>query len=100
MPWLINRPRNPRNDLTPSAPRGRPLTALVVVAFVAVLWLPAGAGAQMVGDERALGTNGAEVPVLDWVACPPDTGPEGYECTTAEVPLSYRDPAGRASSSR
>ncbi len=94
MPWLTNGPRRTHDHRTPSGAWARRFAALVAVAFAAVLWLPAGVGAQIVGDERALGTNGAEVPVLDWVACPPDLGPEGYECTTAEVPLSYRDPAG------
>ncbi|OZM70408.1 peptidase [Amycolatopsis antarctica] len=40
-----------------------------------------------------LRTNGAAVPALEWTPCG-DSAP-GYECATAEVPLSYRDPAGQ-----
>jgi hypothetical protein len=45
------------------------------------------------------GTNGAPVPVLEWGPCAAAT-PEDeqaladYECSVAEVPLSYRDPNG------
>jgi pimeloyl-ACP methyl ester carboxylesterase len=39
------------------------------------------------------GTNGAPVPELDWGPCGIE-GREAYQCATAEVPLSYRDPAG------
>jgi pimeloyl-ACP methyl ester carboxylesterase len=47
------------------------------------------------------GTNGAPVPALDWGACPASSPEEEeflrpYRCTTVEVPLSYRDPAGQS----
>jgi len=97
MQWITNRQcKTPPHDPTPSRARRPWFTPLVGVAVVAVLGLPAGAGAQTVVDEQVLGTNGAAVPVLEWAACPPDLAPAGYECTTAAVPLSYRDPAGPA----
>ncbi|WP_243859642.1 alpha/beta hydrolase [Amycolatopsis arida] len=45
---------------------------------------------------EALDTNGAPVPELNWAPCPDDVAPEGYECATAEVPLSYRNPHGQS----
>ncbi|QGK72121.1 alpha/beta fold hydrolase [Allosaccharopolyspora coralli] len=39
-----------------------------------------------------MGTNGAEAPQLGWGPC---ADAPGYECATAEVPLSYRDPGGQ-----
>ncbi len=39
----------------------------------------------------ALGTNGAAVPALHWTPCH-----GGFQCTPAAVPLSYREPKGRA----
>lgn len=36
-----------------------------------------------------LGTNGATVPKLDWAPCH-----GGFQCATAPVPLSYREPGG------
>ncbi len=47
------------------------------------------------------GTNGAEVPALEWGACPASSPAEAealrdYRCTVVEVPLSYRDPAGQS----
>ncbi|MGW0895325.1 alpha/beta hydrolase, partial [Saccharopolyspora sp. NPDC002578] len=41
---------------------------------------------------QPLRTNGAAAPVLDWSPC---ADAPGYECATAEVPLSYRDPSGQ-----
>jgi len=46
------------------------------------------------------GTNGAPVPALAWGSCPAATPEEAefledYQCATAEVPLSYRDPQGQ-----
>ncbi|MFB9684255.1 alpha/beta hydrolase [Amycolatopsis plumensis] len=38
---------------------------------------------------RALGTNGAAVPVLHWAPCH-----GSFQCAGAAVPLSYRDPKG------
>ena len=38
-----------------------------------------------------LRTDGAAVPALDWAPCA--NGP-GYDCATARVPLSYREPTG------
>jgi pimeloyl-ACP methyl ester carboxylesterase len=51
--------------------------------------------------ESPTGTNGATVPELDWAACTAATPEEaealrGYECATADVPLSYRDPDGQS----
>ncbi len=47
------------------------------------------------------GTNGAAVPELDWGPCEAPTAEQEaelreYECATAEVPLSYRDPDGQS----
>ncbi|MER6898061.1 hypothetical protein [Amycolatopsis sp. NPDC000740] len=36
-----------------------------------------------------LGTNGTAVPKLDWTPCH-----GGFQCATAPVPLSYREPGG------
>jgi pimeloyl-ACP methyl ester carboxylesterase len=55
--------------------------------------------AEPVVADPIAGTNGAPVPALAWGACAATTPEEtailaDYECTTAEVPLSYRDPHG------
>ncbi len=47
------------------------------------------------------GTNGAAVPALEWGPCAATSPEEAeelreYECATAEVPLSYRDPSGQS----
>lgn len=42
------------------------------------------------------GTNGAPVPALEWTECPADVAPARYQCSVAEVPLSYRDPDGQS----
>jgi pimeloyl-ACP methyl ester carboxylesterase len=75
----------------------RLLLALVLLAAVA--FPPSAFAAPVVADGIA-GTNGAPVPVLDWGSCPAATPEEaafleGYQCTTAKVPLSYRDPQGQ-----
>ena len=36
------------------------------------------------------------MPVLEWSACPEDVAPAPYQCSVAEVPLSYRDPGGQS----
>jgi pimeloyl-ACP methyl ester carboxylesterase len=53
--------------------------AALAVAWPAVAW-PAVADA---------GTTALPVPVLDWTACD-----NGFQCTTAQVPLDYRHPGG------
>jgi pimeloyl-ACP methyl ester carboxylesterase len=69
---------------------------LSVAVGVLLLFLTApGAAAEIPG------TNGAPVPVLDWGPCPASSPEEeealaDYECTVAEVPLSYRDPDGQS----
>jgi pimeloyl-ACP methyl ester carboxylesterase len=42
----------------------------------------------------AASERGAPVPKLRWGPCPAGT-PAEYQCTTARVPLSYRDPRGK-----
>ncbi|MGW0892020.1 alpha/beta hydrolase [Saccharopolyspora sp. NPDC002578] len=68
-------------------------TAVLVATLVAGSLTPAAfAGPSDAGAAPApLRTNGAAVPALDWAPC--ELAP-GYECATAEVPLSYQDPAG------
>lgn len=71
--------------------------SLAVVLLVAALLGSAAAAAAH--DHRPLGTNGAPVPQLDWGPCIGATPEEtqqlsDYECTTAAVPLSYRNPRG------
>jgi pimeloyl-ACP methyl ester carboxylesterase len=66
---------------------------LVVVALLAT------AAAAAAHAHPPLGTNGAPVPQLDWGPCIGATPEEteqlaDYECTSAAVPLSYRDPRG------
>jgi pimeloyl-ACP methyl ester carboxylesterase len=73
------------------------LLALVLLAVVA---FPRSAFAEPVAADGIAGTNGAPVPALAWASCPAATPEEAeflkdYQCTTAEVPLSYRDPQGR-----
>jgi pimeloyl-ACP methyl ester carboxylesterase len=73
--------------------------ALVVVVLVA---FPRSALAEpVVVVDGIPGTNGAPVPTLVWAACPAATLEEAellkdYQCTTADVPLSYRDPRGHS----
>ncbi len=74
--------------------RGMRRTVLAVAA-ACLLALPAGAAGQETAAQGITGTNGAPVPELDWGACPAGS-PAGYECAVAEVPLSYRDPAGQS----
>jgi pimeloyl-ACP methyl ester carboxylesterase len=62
---------------------------MVYMAFVLAVVAPTPAAAE------TLGTNGAPVPALDWGPCGIE-GREAYQCATAEVPLSYRDPAGQS----
>jgi pimeloyl-ACP methyl ester carboxylesterase len=88
------------------------MAAGVLVAAVAALLLLLGfvaeapeAQAQQQGPRAnpaggsALGTNGAKEPRIVWGACPEGVVPPsieglGYECATARVPLSYRNPDG------
>src|SRR3954453_21229626 len=72
------------------------LSALVLLA---VLAFPHSAFAEPVVADGIAGTNGAPVPVRAWGSCPAATPEEAeflkdYQCTTAEAPLSYRDPQG------
>jgi pimeloyl-ACP methyl ester carboxylesterase len=73
----------------------------VLVVSAAALACPATALAAPPSVGGIQGTNGAEVPELDWRACPAGSSEEGellapYRCTTVDVPLSYRDPAGQS----
>ena len=75
------------------------VASLLALVVVAVLALPRAAFAEPVVADGIAGTNGAPVPVLAWGACQAATPEEAeflkdYQCTTAEVPLSYRDPQG------
>jgi pimeloyl-ACP methyl ester carboxylesterase len=72
--------------------------ALVVIVLVA---FPSSARAAPDVVDGIPGTNGAPVPALTWAACPAATPEEAeflkdYQCTTADVPLSYRDPRGHS----
>lgn len=67
--------------------------------MVAVVAFPRSASAESLGVDRVAGTNGAPVPTLEWGTCPAATPQEAeflkdYQCTSAKVPLSYRDPRG------
>ena len=67
---------------------------------VVTLTLAALGGAPSVALADGIpGTNGAPLPKLDWGQCPAATPEEAeflrpYRCTTARVPLSYRNPRG------
>jgi pimeloyl-ACP methyl ester carboxylesterase len=81
--------------------RWRPacVALLLALGLVAVLAFPRSALAEPVVADGIAGTNGAAVPVLEWGPCQAATPEEAdflkdYQCTTAEVPLSYRDPQG------
>ncbi|MCX2732821.1 alpha/beta hydrolase [Saccharopolyspora sp. NFXS83] len=69
-------------------------TAVLVAVLAAGSLTPAALAGPPAADSAPapLRTNGAAVPTLDWAPC---EGGAGYECATAEVPLSYRDPAGQ-----
>jgi hypothetical protein len=74
---------------------------VAVLVAVATLALAGTAFAQSQASREILGTNQAEVPMLDWGACPSSTPEEEeflrpYRCTTAEVPVSYRDVSGQS----
>ncbi|MGW0895063.1 alpha/beta hydrolase [Saccharopolyspora sp. NPDC002578] len=72
------------------APRG---TIALVAALLAGSLLPFAAGrSEAEQSSGTLRTGGADVPVLNWSPC---ADAPGYECATAEVPLSYRDPSGQ-----
>jgi pimeloyl-ACP methyl ester carboxylesterase len=66
--------------------------AMVALTLAALAVFPSAA----LADER-----GAPVPKLRWGPCPAATPEEAefledYQCTTARVPLSYRDPRGKS----
>src|SRR5580704_7468322 len=66
--------------------RGRITAALVAAAaLLAAVLVPATASAAAPGPARP------QVPVLHWRSCD-----AGFQCATARVPLSYRDPGGAA----
>ena len=74
------------------------LTALTVAGLAGSV-RPAPAGAVVA--DPIMGTNGAPVPRLEWGPCPASSPEEAeflkdYQCSTAEVPLSYRDPHGQS----
>jgi hypothetical protein len=69
------------------------LTALVVTGLVGVT---RAAFSDDVVAGPITGTNGTPVPVLEWGPCPASRPEEAeflkdYQCSTAEMPLSYRD---------
>ena len=69
-------------------PRFRALLAVCPAVFLAT--------ATAASAQQIAGTNGAPVPALEWRACPEDVAPAPYQCSVAEVPLSYRDPDGQS----
>ena len=74
----------------------RPRLVIVATCALGLLAGPAAADATNPVDA----TNGAPVPALEWGPCPAATPEEeealaGYECSVAEVPLSYREPHGQ-----
>lgn len=69
------------------------LHALRRVALTGACLLAIGAAPSPAAAD--LGTNGAAVPDLEWGPCG-ISGREAYQCSTAEMPLSYRDPAGQS----
>lgn len=52
--------------------------------------------AVCLGFPAAAAAEAPPVPVLEWTACPEEYAPAPYQCSVAEVPLSYRDPAGQS----
>src|SRR5262249_15675538 len=61
--------------------------AVVLVGLLACLSIPAAGQAPAAAE--------AFVPVLDWQPCAAPSQ-QGFDCATAQVPLDYRDPEGRA----
>src|ERR1700729_4199421 len=61
----------------------RPAAQLAAAALLAAVLVPAAAKAA------APGSAAPPVPVLHWRSCD-----GGFQCATARVPLSYRDPRG------
>jgi pimeloyl-ACP methyl ester carboxylesterase len=64
---------------------------IALLGAAVCLAAPASASAQAIP-----GTNGAPVPALEWTGCPASVAPARYQCSVAEVPLSYRDPHGQS----
>jgi pimeloyl-ACP methyl ester carboxylesterase len=92
------------STLSVRARRGRrpacaPLLVALVLAGLSATARPA--LAEPVVANGIAGTNGAAVPALDWGPCPAADPLEAellreYQCATAEVPLSYREPHGQS----
>ena len=61
--------------------------AVVLVGLLACLSITAAGPAAAAAE--------AFVPVLDWQPCAAPSQ-QGFDCATAQVPLDYRDPEGRA----
>src|SRR4051794_36921116 len=86
--------------------RGRQIRRLFIVLLAALAVAGVSGGgrpalARGAGAGPIAGTNGAPVPVLEWGRCPASSPEEAeflkdYQCSTAEVPLSYRDPDGQS----
>jgi pimeloyl-ACP methyl ester carboxylesterase len=78
------------------------LTGVLASPPAVVAVAPATGSAQAaapVATDGVRATNGAPVPVLQWGPCPAATPEEEqalaeYECSVAQVPLSYSDPDG------
>jgi pimeloyl-ACP methyl ester carboxylesterase len=90
-------------NLAVCARRGRWLACalLPMALLLALVAVPRAALAAPVVVDGIAGTHGAAVPQLEWGPCPAATPEEAeflkdYQCTTAEVPLSYRDPDGQS----
>lgn len=72
---------------------GKRMRGVVLASVLATAFVPGLTAAGAASADEPLGTNGASVPELDWGSCG-DQAPAPFECTTADVPLSYRDPDG------
>jgi pimeloyl-ACP methyl ester carboxylesterase len=66
-------------------------TRLVGAALAAVLVSTLLSGAATAAPTLPSGVDGATVPTLQWHDCG-----DGFECTTAQVPLDYDQPQGRS----
>ncbi|WP_233573894.1 alpha/beta hydrolase [Amycolatopsis panacis] len=72
--------------------RARRSLTMGTVALAIAAGLAPGASAAAPPDTPD--SDRAATPVLNWSPCPGENGPMDYDCATARVPLSYRDPTG------
>ena len=69
-----------------------PKRASLAVGLAVLTALPLLAPAAAASPAPPAGTASVAVPVLSWAPC--DSSGDGYECTTAQVPLDYSKPQG------